>query len=142
MITPETKHLAIARLKMAVPIKEISEDLGVPIPLIKEWEKGMDSKDLVQLNANVHAVNYLAKNILIASTENNTKLLQAKLEECAIQLSGEVLNIDQGDIVTARTLQLLADTVSKLYLTFISKPSANKVEEINDMTMFESLRRD
>jgi len=143
MITSDTKNLVIARLKMAIPLEEISAELEIPLPLIKEWESKLDPNDLVQLKANVHAVNNLSQDVMISSTESNEKLLQAKLEECAIQIAGEIVRTGAEEVVVAKTLQLLADTTSKLYNTFINKgPNHGLNEGGNAMSLFDSLRRD
>lgn len=143
MITEQIKTNAIAKIKMSVPLEDISRELDLPLLLIKEWESNLNPRDLVQLKANVHACQTLTQEGDITSSENNEKLLKSKLEDVALLIATEAgLCTSIGDVIQAKNLQLLADTTTKLYNTFINK-GTNKLDEPgNNMSLFDALRRD
>lgn len=126
MITKELKSTAIAQLKCRVSPDQVALNLDVPLPLVREWFDTISEDDLTGLKANVHAVQSLANGTdVIGNSAQNEELLKTKIEQIAGEIVDQVgLTVTTGDVVRAKTLQLCADTVTKLYSTIVNKDKA------------------
>lgn len=148
MITEEVKTQAIARLRRGFDPTLISEELGLPDRLVREWQKSLDPHSLLSLEANLHAADELANGRIVLNGDiitNSEELLRTKLETVAVEIVDQTaLVVTTGDIVRAKTLQLCADTVSKLYQTFITKgiASPNNPRSPTGMSAFQRLMKD
>lgn len=121
MITEQMKTTAIARIKMLEPPEDVALDMCIPVQLIREWADTISGKDMVQMKANIIATSNLAQEMGVSTSKDDLNLLRAKLEESAITIATEVaLTVATGDVVAAKTIQLCADAVTKLYNTFIN----------------------
>lgn len=148
MYNERLKASAIARIKSRIPLEEISEDLDIPYTIVKEWAENLGGKDLIGLEANIHAATKLAnQEIMPLGDTENEEALKTKLFEVAIEIAEETSGVvAMGDPITAKALQLCADTVTKLYSTFIIKKDSpqniNQTPSSDSLTMFQGLLRD
>ena len=146
MITPSLKATAIARIKCSEPLEEIARELDIPLAVVKELYNGLDNNDLIRLEANVFALGKLTNGDIIPPSDKNEQMLKMKIEEVAIDIVDEVgLCVTTADPIRAKTLQLCADTVSKLYTTLISKlPAGEGGVSPNGKTIeaFKSIMKD
>ena len=151
MITKELKAMAMGQIKMHVPLNEIAVNLDIPLPLIQEWYTqykgtGRSEGDLTQVAANIYALNKLSNSEVIASSENTTQILQVKCETVALDIVDQIsLCIVTDDLVRARTLQICADAVTKLYNSMISKsvaPDGSMKPSTKSVTIFQQMMSD
>lgn len=145
MITPSLKATAIARIKCLEPLANIAQELDIPLAVMQELYRGMDTNDLIRLEANTFAVQQLAECEILPSSPNQEKLLQKKIEDVAIEIVDEVsLCVTTADPIRAKTLQLCADTISKLYITLIAKSTDIGPISPNGKTIdaFKSIMKD
>lgn len=145
MITEKTKANAIALLKLGDTPEQVSESLELPLMLVREWFADISPKDLTKLEANANALTRVVEGQILNSSETNAELLKVKIEETALEIVDQVSKaVPFGDVVQARSLQLLADTCSKLYNTVINKGQlvtpANPAQQA--LSMFEQMSRD
>lgn len=156
MITKELKATAIAKIKCHVPLEEIALELDIPFPLVKEWhaketesESNRTASDLVNTAAKVHAVQVLTRELhqqVIPPSNQQEELLKLKIEEVALEIAEQVsLNLATTDVIRAKTLQLCADTVTKLYNSLISKaiaPDGSIRPSDTGLSAFRNVMRD
>lgn len=146
MITEKTKANAISLLKLGDTPEQVSEALELPLMLVREWHTSIGGKDLTSLQANANALERVINGELIPSTEANAEILRVKIEETALKIVEQVSHaVPFGDVVQARSLQLLADTCSKLYNTVINKgqvAAAPQTPGQAALSMFEQMSRD
>lgn len=123
MITEDIKAQCIAKLARGFSPEDISEEMGVPTKLLKEWKSTLAPNQMISLHANLHAAAEMAAgNIEILEPNKKEQLLKDKLETVAVEIIEQTsLAVSTGDIVRAKTLQLCADVTTKLYATFITK---------------------
>lgn len=144
MITEQLKAQAIAKLRHAVPIEDIASALNIPVKLVKEWKGKLDPKDLVAIEANIYAAEKLAYGEIVTE-DDNEKILKETLELTAIDIAKEVNNgFSLQDPMAAKSVQLCADAISKLYNTFILKNgSGTPMNNIpQEASTFQRLMRD
>lgn len=142
MITAKTKAYALSLLKMGDSIKQVSEDLQLPIMLVREWAETIDIKDLTELNANAVAVSRVLEGEVLNSNEDIEKL-KNKIEKTALLIIDKVgETIAYPDLPQAKALELLANTCSKLYMTIVSRSNLADSGPINGLTLLEQLGRD
>lgn len=141
MITDSQKAQAMAQIRRQVPLEQIATELMIPPALIKEWAK-TSGHDLIAVEANLHAVEHILTEGGVV--ESNTDRLKVKLEEAALELVKE-LPMSHGDPMYAKSIQLCADTINKLYTTFFktNEPAENP-DNFNPsaITAFASLMKD
>lgn len=142
MITEPIKAKAIALIKHQTSLDEIAEQLELPIMLVREWAK-LEGKDLVALEANIHAVeNVLQGEVL---EQDKIQLLKDKLEDAAIEVTKDI-NMALGDPLYAKSLQLCADTIAKLYVSIVKKDTPsdnpNNIFSPTGLTAFQAVMRD
>lgn len=137
MIDSGVKAKAIAKLKHGVPPEAISHEMEIPLLLVREWAK-LEGNDLIALQSNLYAVG----NVLNGEVMDPTLLdqLRTKLEKAAISVVDEI-PMSLGDPIYAKSVSLCADTIAKLYMTFLSK-TGDGLPEDTSTTLFESLMRD
>lgn len=137
MFTEAIKAKAIAKIKHQVPIEDIAEELELPTTLIEQWAK-LEGKDLVALESNLHAI----ENVTNQETLDPTTIdrLKDKLEKAAEEITDDI-GMALGDPVYAKSLQLCADTVSKLYITLVQKSNPSDTPD-GHVPLFETLMRD
>ena len=143
MISNQLKAQAIARIRHNVPLEDIAHELDIPLMLIKEWSSTLNVKDLVAIESNVYAVQTLLDKD--PSAENEARL-KSKLEEVAFDIAEETSKaVGYGDPVLSKSLQLCADTVSKLYTVFIAKnngPAPLEQPSSTGLSLFQNMLRD
>jgi hypothetical protein len=146
MITETVKSTAIAKIKCQVPYPEIAEELDIPELLVKEWADKLEGNDLVHMQANIHALERMSRQTLIEPSSNMEELLKTKIEEVAVNIVNEVdMVVATADPIRAKTLQLCADTITKLYTTIVTKViAAPGVEKPNgsEISVFKNIMRD
>lgn len=145
MITEKTKANAIALLKLGDTPEQVSDELELPLMLVREWNDSIDGKDLTMLKANTNALTKMASSELIANSDGNIEILRVKIEETAISIMDKVgQTVHFPDVIQAKALHLLADTCSKLYNTVINKGQAPAQQSpgMQALTMFDQLSRD
>lgn len=119
MIDAKKKAAAIARIKALEELEAISDDMGIPLLLLQEWESNLDPRDLVTIEANVLATGRVLNGELV---EGNEKLLKQRLEEAACEIAIRAHNCaGSGDIVYATSLDKCANAVAKLYQVMVAK---------------------
>lgn len=142
MINDNLKTQAKLMLQRGIPIDEIADELDLPEKLVKEWQSKLDPKDLTVLQSNVMAMGQVLKGELVPINEDK---IRNELEKAAIEIASQSYKTaGTGDVVHAKSLQLLSDTVSKMYQTFILKGGAGNPSGAAPAggTMFEQLMRD
>lgn len=145
MITDKTKANAISLLKLGDTPEKVSRDLELPLMLVREWHESIGGNDLTSLNANVNAISRVIEGELIPSTNENVEMLRLKIEQTALEIVDHVSKaVPYGDVVQAKSLNLLADTCSKLYNTVINKGQATAPQTPGAaaLSMLEDLRKD
>lgn len=145
MITEKTKANAIALLKLGDTPEQVSDELELPLMLVREWYASIDGKDLTMLKANTNALTKMVSSELISNSEGNIEILRVKIEETAISIMDKVAQtVPFPDVIQAKALHLLADTCSKLYNTVINKGQAPAQQSpgMQALTMFDQLSRD
>lgn len=143
MISEPTKARALALMKHQVPLEEISEELELPLMLVRDWHKQMSGKDLVALEANIHAVEHVLQGEVLE--KDKIEILKDKLEDAAIEVTKDI-SMAMGDPMYAKSLQLCADTIAKLYVSIVKKDTptegSNNIFNPNGLTAFQSVMRD
>lgn len=146
MITEKTKANAISLLKLGDTPEQVSDQLELPVMLVREWAENLGLKDLTALQANTNALARVVQGEVLSTSEENAEILRIKIEETAIQIVDQVNKaIPYSDVVQAKALQLLADTCSKLYSTVINKGQASGPPQTpgqQALSMFEQLSKD
>lgn len=147
MITEAIKNKAIFRLRDRETAEDIAKDMELPLPLVLEWESKLDQKDLTQLQSNIHAVQTFANGDILLPSSGQEELLRLKIEEIAIEIVDQVsLTVSTPDIMRAKTLQLCADTVTKLYDSLINKKTGGSGEPVKPngraITAFQSIMKE
>ncbi len=147
MITEATKNKAIFRLRDRETAEDIAKDMELPLPLVKEWESNLDAKDLTRLQSNVHAIETFSKGDILLPSSGQEEILRLKIEEVAIEIVDQVnLTVSTPDIMRAKTLQLCADTITKLYDSLINKKSGPAGEPVKPngraITAFQSIMKE
>lgn len=141
MITPRLKANAIALLKMGDSPQKVSEDLELPYMLVKEWHDELDLSDLTTLQANTLAVSKILEGEVLYSNDNVDKL-KTKIEETAILIIDRAKDyVHFPDLPSAKALELLANTCSKLYMTIITKQTGPQNPN-SGVSLLEQLGRD
>lgn len=146
MITERTKANAIALLRLGDSPTKVSEDLELPYMLVKEWYEALGLTDLTRLEANTNALTRFAASEILNSSDQNVEILRNKIEETAIDIITEVRRTHMmGDIVYAKSLNLMADTCSKLYTSVVNRGKGAvdpNVALLTDVTLFDQLSKD
>lgn len=117
MITEDDKAKAIAQLEASVPPEQVALDLGIPEPLVQEWMKKLDPKNMIAIKSNIHAV----EQVIVGNvSEVDTHTLKHTLRQSAMELARQSRQPgDSGDMVHAKAISLCADAVSKLYSSIV-----------------------
>ena len=119
MITEKQKSLAIAKMKSQTPLEVISEDMEIPLGLLKEWYKKLNPHDLVAVEANIIAVDRALNGEIVGLPDETLKeLLEVAAGDIAKQVGTAAIS---GDPIYAKTLELCSKAVSNLYQTIILK---------------------
>lgn len=119
MITKDKKAQAIARIKALDPLEQIAEDMALPLTLLREWEGDLSDDDLVTVKANTNAVARVLSGEIVEGSEG---LLKQRLEEAAVEIAIQAHRVaGSGDILAAKTVDLCANAVTKLYSSLIQK---------------------
>lgn len=138
MFTDKEKALAIAQIKYNVPLEEISSSTGIPLTLLKEWSSKFGEADLVQIESNVHAIQHYVKGDVM-----DIGLLENRLGYLALTIANEVDRVvGTDDVITAKALNLSADTICKLFETFIRKNSAAQPVKPDEDSFFAKILKD
>lgn len=121
MIPEKLKAEALSLLSMGRTPEEVSEQFELPLMLVREWKSKLTGSDLVRLSANTHAMKTIMEGEVVTK-KVSTQQIQDLLEETAYNIAEEANDvIKYPDLVKAKTLHMMADTVSKLYQTIINK---------------------
>lgn len=143
MISDTIKAKAITQIRRQVPLDEIANELCLPLMLIKDWQSNLDVKDLVIVEANVAAIEDVLKGEVVEP--DKISILKDKLEDAAIEVTKEV-SIALGDPMYAKSLQLCADTIAKLYVSIVKKDTPaenpNNIFSPTGLTAFQTAMRD
>lgn len=141
MITDATKAKAIAAILRQVPHEDIAEELEIPVVLVREWAN-LQGKNLVTMEANLLAADRVLKGEVLEA--NQVDILKQKLEQAAIDVTNEV-PAAIGDPMYAKSLQLCADTITKLYQVIVCRGDVNPNNmplSGNGISAFQSIMRD
>jgi hypothetical protein len=141
MIKETVKAKAIAQIKRSIPLDQIAEELSLPVMLLEDWAK-LEGKDLVAMEANLHAVETILNRQEVVE-QDTVEILKTKLEEAALEVTKDI-PMAMGDVVYAKSLQLCADTISKLYVHIVNKgiPADTGIMNLNGDSAFAQLQRD
>lgn len=143
MIPEKVKAQAIAKLRHRIPPEIVAEELEIPVKLIKEWSSNLDPKDLIAIQANIHAVDEVLNGELVGVNEDKLKeTLELTAIDIAKQAATPAMN---ADMVHAKAIQLCADAVSKLYQTLIMKGGTGEPTNKNNnghLSTFQRLMKD
>lgn len=146
MISEQTKASAIAMLHRQVDSKLIADDLDIPEALVKEWQRKLTPDDIIAVRSHVQILQATTTGELVPLDEDRLKV---ELEKAALEIARKsYANAGYSDVVVAKSLQLLAEGVSKIYATFILKGSPggnnsnNQQPSAGAITMFESVMKD
>jgi hypothetical protein len=119
------KGAAIARLKHRVPVEDVAAELQLPIPLVREWQESMDSKDYHVAEAEIMGPKQLQLMVAskVADGEVTLQEVKTSIESAALKLAQEVAsnNIIGFDIERARTVNLLSGAMATLYNALFNK---------------------
>ena len=118
MITESVKAVALARIKHQVPIEQISRELDIPEKLVKEWGGKLSENDMIAIEANIHAIDTVLHDNGVTGQED---ILKSKLELAAIALTNEMYLASKGDAIHAKSIELCANAITKLYQTIVMK---------------------
>lgn len=119
MIDAKKKALAIARIKALEELEVISEEMMIPLLLLREWEANLSDSDLTTVQSNVLAVGRVLQGEVVEGSEG---ILKQRLEEAAVEIAIRVHSAaSSGDIVYASSLDKCANAISKLYATMVAK---------------------
>lgn len=142
MITDRTKANAIALLKLGDSPTKISEDLELPLMLIREWAEAAGLDTMIDMQANTNALERIINQELIPPTDDNIAMLKTKIEETAIKIVDAVSNQTNGyaDLPTAKALSLLANTCTSIYTTIINKGNVAPPGD-GSLTMFDHVSK-
>ncbi len=149
MIPPKTKAQAIASLKMGKSVEEVAELFDIPKKLVHTWYDDLDPNDLVGLEANVIALKNAITEIEVLE-QSQEEQLKFKLEKAAIEIADNAYKAaGMGDAIHSKSIQLLADAVSKMYTTIILKGNTGSgqspsipIPNANGISVFENLLAD
>lgn len=143
MITKERKAQALARIKALDPLEQIAEDMDLPLALLREWEGDMSDDDLVTVKANTNAVARVLSGEIVEGSES---LLKQRLEEAAVEIAIQAHRVaGSGDILSAKTIDLCANAVTKLYASLIQKVGPDNpmfTPSATTRTLFQTQMRD
>ena len=139
MISDKLKAQAIAQLRSGYDAEDVAEDLEIPRSLVEEWRDKLDGNNLVALEAAAIAVQRVENGEIVGVNEDT---LKNALEETAIGLAKQAaIPGSWGDMAQAKSVQLCADAVAKLYTTLILKnnstvsiPNPNEGQGLNAFT--------
>lgn len=123
MITERTKAIAKARLRQNISAEDIAEELEIPLKLVEEWAGKLSPTDMVVQESVALAVNKIQTKALSGEVmPMMEEVLKETLIETAIDLTKSMaLPALQGDMVHAKTIQLLADAIVRMYQIIILK---------------------
>lgn len=143
MITKERKAQALARIKALDSLELIAEEMALPLTLLKEWEANMSDDDLVTVKANTNAV---ARVLAGEIVEGSEQLLKQRLEEAAVEVAIQAHRVaGSGDIIAAKTVDLCASAITKLYASLIQKAGSDNpifTPSATGRSLFQSQMRD
>lgn len=143
MITRDIKNTAISLLTMGNPVDTVADELDLPEALVNEWAGSLKDKDVQMIKATNNAINVLGRDIEDPEAQPRIRRsLEDVAELLIIKLNDAVL---ANDLVLARTINICADSVSKLHSCFVAKASPDsqgKLADINNVTTFQNLLRD
>lgn len=146
MISEAQKQNAIARIIALDNLEDISSEEDIPLPLLREWERNLSETDLTGIKANVNALTRVVNGELIGPGTTDERLKQ-QLESVAVEIANKVQStLHLLDPMSAKALQLNADTITKLYATLIGK-SNTPVDGLpepsdNSVRLFSNLLKD
>lgn len=142
LIDDKIKSKAIAMLHKRTPVTQIAEELEISTVLVEEWAKKLDLNDLVAVQANINAVEQLTKGELV---ELESDELKKALEQSALDIAKMAPSpCDYGDIAQAKSINLCADAVSKLYQTIVLKGGMIQPQSGDNvpLSVFQSIMKD
>lgn len=146
MIDKNVKALATAKMRLSYPIEDIAEELEIPLALVKQWHRELNPNDLTALNANTIAIGKVLSGEVL--DDNSVEKLESKLVEAAIEISDQAMSAaTSGDVVFAKSVELAANAVSKLYTSIIAiRLDANKPKTFTpsdqSVTLFQKFMKD
>ena len=141
MITDKVKATVEAKLQMGEPPADIAEELDLPVMLVEKWFEAMPKDKLVQLKANTLALTNAIEGA-VQNSEENRKLLEAKIEEVALVLVNEVPSTAyRTDFVKAQTLKSLSQVLVNAH-TLLNKDGKSASEGTATKILFEQFKRD
>lgn len=119
MISDKLKAQAIAQLRSGYTVDIVSEDLDIPESLVEEWSERLNPASLVALEAAAIAVRRVEQGEVVPLNE---EVLKDTLEQTAVELAKQAaIPGSWGDMAQAKSVQLCADAVAKLYTTLVLK---------------------
>lgn len=128
MITPKVKAQALAQLRRNVSIEDVAEELDVPEKLVKEWAGSIGLNDLVVMDANMHALSQVIEGKVM--NEVSDDMILKFLKDAGFEIAKETFrSCNNGDPIHAKSLQLYADVLQKLYATFILKGGSARTNQ-------------
>lgn len=142
MITDKLKANAIALMKMGDNPRKVSEDLELPYMLCKKWADELGLQDLTVIESRAIGLAKALDGEVMNSSVENVNALKTKIEEAAILIVDKAKEyVHFPDLPSAKALELLANTCSKLYLTIVSKQAAQDTPN-QGITLLEQLGKD
>lgn len=149
MITEQVKAKAKAQIKRNIPIEDIAKELDLPLALINEWASKLDPNDLVQQEANVSAIQTITERSEKGElVDMDSEVLRTTMEKTALDLTNSMaIPALNGDMAHAKSIELLANALSKMYHTVVLKGGVidvnpNDTPSNKALEMFASLMKD
>lgn len=140
IISQSTKAKAKALLQRRKPIEHVADELGLPIPLIREWAKQFGFDDLAVIQSNTAALEDITHGQCLPI---DNKTLEAELQNTALEIAKYASHpCEYGDVIQAKAINLCADSITKMYNTFILKNGQGNGENDANADIFQSLLKD
>jgi len=143
MISEQTKAAVIARLKVGENLDSLADEFEVPSIIIQDWVKDTKGLTLIKAEAQTFALEQVMSGVLV--DEVDEEQLKKKLEEAAESIADEIKGaVRCQDVAVSKSLELCANTISKLYATFVLKGGLISPDAANPTqnSLFQTLLKD
>ncbi len=141
MVTEDLKKEIIAKMSQGEGLEELSNMYDIPLALLNEWyNTNSNIKNSIDFS-------YSLKDKMDEIPDENTfELLREKTNKTALAILSMMSEIELNDPITARILQIHADSVAKLRNAFFKAPTIaiapSSGEKGDDLSMFKKTLKD
>lgn len=142
----EIKTKAKAQLQDGKSAEYLSDVFGVPVAVVRQWERELTTKELEGRELANLADNKAIELIQGSAGEFDEEQLRRKLLTIADRLAGNILG-GVYDNETARNVNISANTIATLYKTIFQEKASTNITVNNDsrsiqMDNFRKLLKD